>query len=148
MSGLPNFPRALGNKGKGSGEWKFHGLVATWGSTMALPKEALLILKTLDHWKTHSWVCGLPPYINANMVDIRSFFCNLKKQNYLVFVVSQNQINLTNRIIFDVSKKFESHIYHLHPNSILWIQPIISNNFINIANVKNKDHKHLAISIE
>ena len=76
------FFNGYGNKGKGSGEWKFCGLVATWGPTIIFPREEFLILKSLDHWKMHSWACGLPPYFNANMVDIMSFFCNLKEQNY------------------------------------------------------------------
>ena len=39
--------------------------------------------------------------------------------------------------IFD--EKIRGHIYHPYLTSILWIQPIIKDNFINIANVKNKD---------
>ena len=47
---------------------KFHGLVATRGPTIVLLKEEFLIFKSIDHWKMHSWACGLPLYINANMV--------------------------------------------------------------------------------
>ena len=80
------FYKEYGDKGKGSGVWKFHGLLAIRGPTIVLAREEFLILKSLDDWKMHSWACGLPPYINANMDDIRSFFCNLKEQNYLVLL--------------------------------------------------------------
>ena len=49
--------------------------------------------------------------------------------------------------IFDLSEEFRSNIYHLSLTSIPWIQPIKRENFINIANVKNKDHRHLASTI-
>ena len=86
MHQASGFSKDYGKKGEGSREWKFHGLVATRKSTIILPGGEFLILKSLDHWKMHSWACSLPPCINANMADIRSFFWNLKEQNYLVLL--------------------------------------------------------------
>ena len=75
-----------------------------------------------------------------------------ERTDVLSSAVLQNQINQTNKLkqtpIFDVSEKFWCHIYHLCSTSILWIQPIISNNFITIANLKNTDHTRLASMIE
>ena len=73
------FSKSYENEGKDSGEWKSHGLMATQGPTTAWPREEFLILKGLDRWKIHSRAFGLPPYINANMVNVRSLFCNLKE---------------------------------------------------------------------
>ena len=93
------FLKGYGDKGKGSEGWKFHGLAATWGPTVVFLREKFLILKSLDQYKMHSWACGLPPYINANMIDIKIWKYNLKYQfestKLLSFAISQNQINFT-----------------------------------------------------
>ena len=50
---------------------------------MAGAKEKFLILEGLDRWEMYSWECGLPRYINADIVGMKSFFWNLKEQTYL-----------------------------------------------------------------
>ena len=74
---------------------------------------------------------------------VSGHFLKFERADLYSFAVSQNQINLTNRLkktIFDVSEKFRSHTYHIYVTPIMWIQPIKSKNFMNIANIKNKDH--------
>ena len=39
------FSKGYGNKGKGSREWEFYGLVATQGPTMVRHEEKFLILE-------------------------------------------------------------------------------------------------------
>ena len=56
------------------------------------PRGEFLILEGLDRWKMHSWACGLPPYINANMVGIRSFIWSLKEQIFLVLLFHRTKL--------------------------------------------------------
>ena len=56
------FSKGYGKKSKSSGEQNLHYL------------QKYLILEALGRWKIHSVARGLPPYINANMVGIRSSF--------------------------------------------------------------------------
>ena len=58
MSGLPNFLRAM----------------AISVRALENKNSMVLIFESLDRWKMHSGASGLPPYFNANMIAIRSFF--------------------------------------------------------------------------
>ena len=140
MAGRHGFPKGYGNKRESSGEQNCYGV---WLGQ----RKNFFISQGLDFW-----ACGLPPYTNASMAGINSFFWNLKEQTYLVspfhrtkstYLTDEKQTPIT-----DATEKFRSHIYHLQPNSILWIQPIISDNFVNIANAKNKDHRHLPSTVK
>ena len=136
VSSASKFLKGYGDKDKGFGERKFHSLVATQGSTIVLLREEFLILKNLDHWKMHSWVCGLPPYISANMVDIRSFFCNFERTELHSFAVSLNQINLTNRLKTNVNLGCLQEISKPYLPSL----PDLST--VNTANHNQQFHKH------